>query len=67
MRYVEFRNAIQEELGQNPAGFTWRELRERLDLPYDSPCPTWIRRMEQELAVESKRLRSRIYLDDSTQ
>jgi hypothetical protein len=35
MRYVDFRDVIREELRQNPAGLTWAELKERLDLPYD--------------------------------
>jgi hypothetical protein len=51
MRYVDFRDMIQEELRRNPAGLTWAELRERLDLPYDRPCPTWVRRMEQEVGL----------------
>jgi hypothetical protein len=62
MRYVDFRNVIQEELGQNPAGFTWVELKERLDLPYDRPCPTWIKRMEQEAGLSRVRGSGRAYI-----
>lgn len=48
MSYVEFRQLVLSELRRNPAGCSWRELRERLHLPYRQPCPTWTRRMEQE-------------------
>jgi hypothetical protein len=48
MRYVEFRNAIMEELVENRAGLTWAELKERLSLPYRQPCPEWVKRMEVE-------------------
>ena len=49
MRYVDFRDAIRDELRRNPKGLTWPQLREGLDLPYHSPCSTWIKQMEQEL------------------
>jgi len=48
LRYVEFRDAICRELGRSVNGLTWSELRERLDLPYRTPCPEWVRRMEKE-------------------
>jgi hypothetical protein len=48
MRYVEFRDAILSELRRSRSGLTWTELRERLDLPYRSPCYEWLRRMERE-------------------
>ena len=51
MRYVEFRDLIHEELRRNPAGRTWVELKERLALPYDRPCPTWVARLEQEIGL----------------
>jgi hypothetical protein len=51
MRYVDFKNAIREELLQNPGGLTWVELRERLNLPYTRPCPTWVTRLEQEAGL----------------
>ena len=51
MRYVDFRDTIREELQRNPAGLTWAELKARLHLPYDRPCPTWIRQMEQEIGL----------------
>jgi hypothetical protein len=47
MRYVEFEDAILAELRRNGGGLTWTELRDRLDLPYNRPCPTWVNRMEK--------------------
>lgn len=51
MRYVEFRDAIQKELRRRPEGLTWAELRDRLGLPYDRPCPTWTRQLEKEIGL----------------
>jgi hypothetical protein len=62
MRYLEFRNAIEEKLLQNPDGLTWAELKERLDLPYKRPCPTWVRRMEEESGLSRARGAGRAYV-----
>lgn len=62
MRYVDFRDVILEELRQNPAGLTWAELKERLDLPYDRPCPTWVGRMKQEVGLSRDRGSGRSYV-----
>ena len=51
MRYVEFKDAIREELGRHPAGLTWAQLRGRLGLPYDRPCPAWTSRLEREIGL----------------
>ena len=51
MRYVDFRNAIQEELLRHPDGRTWAELRDHLDLPYDRPCPSWTACLEREIGL----------------
>jgi len=48
MRYIDFRDSILEELEGNAGGLTWKELRERLDLPCSRPCQEWIGRMERE-------------------
>jgi hypothetical protein len=48
MRYVDFRDSICQELRRNPRGLTWPELRDRLSLPYRSPCGEWVKRMEDE-------------------
>ncbi len=51
MRYVEFRDTIAGELRTTPEGLTWVELRDRLELPYDRPCPTWTRQLEEEIGL----------------
>lgn len=61
MRYVDFRDAIRDELRRNPAGLTWAELKDRLDLPYERPCPTWVSRMEQEVGLSRAKGSGRAY------
>ena len=51
MKYVEYRDAMQRALRQVPEGLTWLELRERLDLPYERPCPAWTQRLEQDIGL----------------
>ncbi len=51
MTYVAFKSAIAGELKRHRAGQTWQELRSRLRLPYDRPCPEWMRRMEKEIGL----------------
>jgi hypothetical protein len=55
MRDVEFRDRIVEELRRTPTGRTRKELRDRLALPHDRPCPTWVRHLEQEAGVVRER------------
>lgn len=62
MRFVEFKHVILEELSRNPGGLTWIELKERLALPYSTPCPTWVSRMEQEDGLYRERGARRAYL-----
>ena len=47
---------------EHPKGFTWVELKDRLDLPYDRPCPTWIQRMEGEIGLTRVRESGRAYV-----
>lgn len=51
MRYVDFRDVIRDELRKNPNGLTWRDLKQRLDLPYERACPTWVIRLEEEIGL----------------
>jgi len=55
MRYEHFRDCIRAELRRCPTGLTWAELRRRLDLPYERPCPTWVRRLEEEISLTRAR------------
>jgi hypothetical protein len=52
MRYTEFRDALRKELPRHPGGLTWTELKERLRLPYERPCPTWVKELEQEIGLK---------------
>ena len=51
MRYQDFRNTIRAELRRTPTGLTWAQLQARLALPYARPCPTWVKRLEQEIGL----------------
>jgi hypothetical protein len=62
MQYVNFRDVIREELRQNPSGLTWVELKERLGLPYDRPCQTWVMRMEKEIGLSREKGFGRAYV-----
>ncbi len=48
MRFIDFRRQVLAELMKHPAGLTWAQLRDCLELPYRQPCPTWVRRLERE-------------------
>ncbi|MBL1217822.1 MAG: hypothetical protein D8M59_10040 [Planctomycetes bacterium] len=52
MRYTEFRDIVRAALGRNRNGLTWIELRDRCDLPYDRPCPSWVAQLEVEIGLE---------------
>jgi hypothetical protein len=62
MRYFEFRAAIVRELRRKRSGLTWAELKERLDLPYRTPCQEWVRRMEKEDGLTRTPGSSRAYV-----
>jgi hypothetical protein len=55
MRYSDFKDAIHQELRRSPQGLTWVQLQERLNLPYDRPCPTWTNRLQQEIGLLRKK------------
>lgn len=55
MRYEQFKKAIQDELRGTPDGLTWMQLRDQLRLPYDRPCPTWVRCLEREIGLSRAR------------
>jgi hypothetical protein len=48
MKYETFKSLIESELQKNPEGMIWSELREKLSLPYKTPCPTWVRQLEED-------------------
>ena len=55
MLYDDFRDSIRAELRRCPTGLTWSELRRRLDLPYERPCPTWVKKLEKEIGLRRSR------------
>ena len=62
MRYTEFRGLIQNELIEHPDGMTWAELKQRLDLPYDQPCQTWVRQLEHDISLSRESRIGRAYV-----
>ena len=62
MRYVEFRDAIRGELTNAPSGMTWVELRDRLGLPYERPCPEWVARLEREVGLSRAKGQGRAHV-----
>jgi len=54
MKFVDFRDRIKQELTDHPQGFTWVQLRDRLQLPYRQPCQNWIARLEAEIGLSRK-------------
>ena len=52
MRYLDFKESIRRELLAHPSGLTWLQLRDRLSLPYDHPCQTWVAQLEKEIGLE---------------
>ena len=55
MRYDDFRDVIRRELRRTRPGLTWTQLRDRLKLPYDRPCPAWTARLEKEIGLSRGR------------
>jgi hypothetical protein len=61
MRYVDFRDSIHATLRRRRRGLTWTELRDRLKLPYDRPCPTWVKQLEQDIGLRRVKGDGRAY------
>jgi hypothetical protein len=51
MTYAEFKHSIRSKLRKNSPGMTWNELKTALDLPYERPCPEWVKRLEREIGL----------------
>ena len=62
MKYNEFREQIREELEENPGGKTWKQLREARSLPYRTPCPEWVKRLEKEIGLDRTEKRGKALL-----
>jgi hypothetical protein len=57
--YEEFRRQIHDALIEAPDGRTWKELRGGLELPYERPCPTWVKVLEREIGLNRETRRGR--------
>ncbi|MFO1483161.1 MAG: hypothetical protein U1F71_07310 [Verrucomicrobiaceae bacterium] len=55
MTFVEFKTRIERGLSRKPAGLTWKELKVQLRLPYERPCPTWVKQLEDEIGLKRVR------------
>jgi hypothetical protein len=62
MRYKEFKALIHIELLKHPDGLTWRELKDKLNLPYKRPCQTWIKQLEGEIGLSRVKGTQRAYI-----
>ena len=62
MRYVEFKSAIEKKLRKHPGGLTWSQLKERLDLFYERPCPSWVKQLEREIGLRRVKGAGRAYV-----
>jgi hypothetical protein len=51
MTYAEFKHSIGSKLRKNSAGLTWNQLKTALDLPYERPCPEWVKQLEKEIGL----------------
>lgn len=51
MRYEEVKRMIEKELTKKRAGLTWVELKQKLDLPYTTLCPEWIKQLEEDIKL----------------
>lgn len=62
MRYEEAKELIRRELSKWPDGLTWRELKARLDLPYERFCPEWTKSLESDIGLVRRPGRGRAHL-----
>jgi len=62
MRYVDFRHAIQVTLRRQPRGLTWAQLRSRLRLPHERPCPAWVKSLERDIGLTRGKGSGRAYV-----
>jgi hypothetical protein len=61
MKYDEFKELIHKALISNPDGLTWKELKSKYNLPYETPCQTWLYQMEEEIGLSRERENQRAY------
>jgi hypothetical protein len=52
LSYQEFKRAVGDFLVTRPEGVRWQEIRVGTGLPQQTPSPIWVKRMEEEHALE---------------
>jgi len=53
--FESFAEAVEKALAKAPAGLPWSKIREILNLPYRSPNPLWVHRLENERGLKRAR------------
>ncbi len=51
MSYEEFRDQIKKILTDNPAGLTWSQIKEQLNLPQRVPNNKYVTQMEKDIGL----------------
>jgi len=62
MTYTAFKTVIRSKLQREPDGVPWSAIRDSLNLPYDRPCPEWVKRLEQDIGLIRSKKNGRAYL-----
>jgi hypothetical protein len=62
MRYVDFRDAIEKALRRHPDGLTYKQLKTRCRLPYDSPCQVWVHQLERDIGLVREKGEGRAFI-----
>jgi len=50
--YGDFKKSIKNILERHPAGLTWSQIRDKLNLPQKYPNNQWVRKLEQDIGLK---------------
>lgn len=59
--FEEFKKSIKNILERHPAGLTWSQIRDKLNLPQKYPNNKWVRKLEQEIGLRRIRKGSELF------
>lgn len=59
--YEEFKKSIKNILERHPAGLTWSQIRDKLNLPQKYPNNKWVKKLEQEIGLRRIRIGSELF------
>ena len=62
MRYEEVKAVLKNHLSENPEGQTWSQIKEQLNLPYETLCPEWTKQLETDIQLLRKPGAGRAYV-----